>query len=135
MKIENEKEFFKRFNRSYTQADIDTWNAAIESTRPKLVKWEPRGGSWYLNNACNVTGVTYSNKNYRLTGSEFDTKQQAEKAAKARLKFQLLYKWLVENSNIVIETVRNKDIRLRLFDSVSFTIDLAEKIKSGEVEL
>lgn len=72
-------------------------SVTIEPPKPKIEKWQPRGGDWVIDAFGNVKLSTYmSSANF---GTEYPTKEAAEKARDAMRSHNLLLAWLTENDD------------------------------------
>jgi hypothetical protein len=107
-----------------------------QADKSESVKWEPKGGSYFIDLSGNVYRSTSTHQS-RSFGAERETQEQAEHAAEWMRKFNRLMCWFEENAP-------GHDIDI-LFDGGSVSIafvayqktidDLRIKIRDGVVEL
>ena len=71
----------------------------IEPPKPAITKWEPKPGIFTLRLAFGTSVISYSEDSYRLAGMEYQTKSQADSAAKAIRAYARQLAWLAENDD------------------------------------
>jgi hypothetical protein len=151
MEILNADEFHKQYHNyailnGYHQALIvEAWNAAIKSTQPKPVKWEPkRGGLAVLaTGEIKEIGLLFEASKEPVVkfGMSRETQEQAEKARDDYRVMHLLHTWLTEqgwNGQIKVESLycaRGERPILVFNQSENLTSKLFNGISSGEIEL
>jgi hydrogenase maturation factor len=116
---------------------IDEKIAEIESNKMEVapVKWEPKGGDYYVYHA-GIVVHSISSEDTRLFGSERETQEQAEHATEWMRKFNRLMCWFEENApghevNIIFDSC---SANIVFSASVDVIDDLRTKIRDG-VEL
>lgn len=120
-------------------------------------KWEPEGGEFYIWANCSIERG-HSDPDYRAFGTEYATREQAEKAAKAMRAHNRLLAYVaefatdwesgcdkgVERYYVYFDLARMKyahcyDVYTKNMCTVympeNVAIELASKLNSGEVEL
>ena len=70
----------------------------IDPTANKYAKWNPRGGTFQIESDMSVN-ENQSWRNYALAGMEYETKSEAQKAAKALRSCARQLAWLSENDD------------------------------------
>jgi len=70
----------------------------IQPPKPKITKWQPKGGKWIIRSDGYV-GILSSLKDYREFGTEYQTKEQAEWARDKMRSFNRQLAWLAENDD------------------------------------
>lgn len=70
----------------------------ISSPCKKIDKWEPKGGKWYVD-ILGRANKNHSIKESRLSGLEYQTKEQAEKARDLMRSHNRQIAWLMENDD------------------------------------
>jgi hypothetical protein len=100
------------------------------------VKWEPKGGDYYVYHAGIVVHST-SSEDTRLFGSERETQEQAEHAAEWMRKFNRLMCWFDENApGHEINIAFNTDSVDICFFALPEVIDnIRIQVRDGVVEL
>ena len=130
----------------------------IEPPKPTITKWEPIGGEYTIISSLTDVAKCKSTKPFRLTGVEYQTKAQADSAAKAIRAYARQLAWLAENDDgwvadwsnynqgkyfVYIEHKSNKVKGYRNFTDQSFgiiymsepnAIKLAQLMNDGIVE-
>jgi hypothetical protein len=127
----NELQYLK-----YMKTDIEAKIAEIESNQAK-VKWEPKGGSYFIDLSGNVYRSTSTHQS-RSFGAERETKEQAERAAEWMRKFNRLMCWFEENApvhDIGIVFDLSDEVSIRFYADRKAIDDLRTKIRDGVVEL
>ena len=71
----------------------------IEPPKPAITKWEPIGGAYTINSSLNLVAKCESTEPFRLSGVEYQTKSQADNAAKAIRAYARKLAWLAENDD------------------------------------
>ena len=71
----------------------------IEPLKPAITKWEPIGGRYTIDLMSLVSYETQSTNEYRLAGVEYQTKSQADSAAKQLRAYARQLAWLAENDD------------------------------------
>ena len=71
----------------------------IEPPKPAITKWEPAGGEYTIKTALDDVVKCKSAKPFRLVGLEYQTKSQADSAAKALRSYARQLAWLAENDD------------------------------------
>lgn len=71
----------------------------IEPPKQVITKWEPKSGDFRIAADLTVIKDTSSWKTYALAGLEYQTKTQAEQAAKALYSYARQLNWLHENDD------------------------------------
>ena len=71
----------------------------IEPPKPAITKWEPIGGAYTINSSLNLVAKCKSTMPFRLSGVEYQTKSQADNAAKAIRAYARQLAWLAENDD------------------------------------
>lgn len=71
----------------------------IEPPKPTITKWEPKPGIFTLRLAFDTSVIYYSDDSYRLAGMEYQTKSQADSAAKQLRAYARQLAWLAENDD------------------------------------
>lgn len=71
----------------------------IEPLKPTITKWEPKPGIFTLRLAFDTSVISYSDYSYRLAGMEYQTKSQADSAAKQLRAYARQLAWLAENDD------------------------------------
>ena len=71
----------------------------IEPPKPTITKWEPKPGVFTLRLAFGTSVISYSDDSYRLAGMEYQTKSQADSAAKQLRAYARQLAWLAENDD------------------------------------
>jgi hydrogenase maturation factor len=107
-----------------------------QAAKSAPVKWEPKGGDYYVYHA-GIVVHSISSEDTRLFGSERETKEQAEHAAEWMRKFNRLKCWCEENApghevNIIFDSY---SANIVFSASVDVIDDLRTKIRDGVVEL
>jgi hypothetical protein len=135
----NELQFLKNLI-----TDIEAKIAEIESNKMEVapvkcapVKWEPKGGDYYIDLAGNVHGSS-SVEQSRLFGIERETEEQAEHAAEWMRKFNRLMCWFEENApvhEIDIVFDMSEEVSISFYADRKIIDDLRIKIRDGVVEL
>jgi Fe-S cluster biogenesis protein NfuA len=117
------------------KTDIEAKIAEIEGSQSP-VKWEPKGGDYYIDLAGNVHGSS-SVKESRLFGIERETEEQAEHSAGWMRKFNRLLCWFDENApEHEINIAFNTDSVDICFFALPEVIDnIRIQVRDGVVEL
>jgi hypothetical protein len=126
----NELQFLKDL-----KTDIDAKIAEIEGSQSP-VKWEPKGGEWYVS-SCGIVCKSLPADHSRKFGTERETQEQAEHAAEWMRKFNRLMCWVEENApghEMSIEFYSDS-ASIRFTATPKIIDDLRTKIKYGVVEL
>jgi hydrogenase maturation factor len=117
---------------------IDEKIAEIESNKMEVapVKWEPKGGDYYVYHA-GIVVHSISSEDTRLFGSERETQEQAEHAAEWMRKFNRLMCWFEENApgHEVSIDFCSDSVSIGFYTTPKITGDLRTKIRDGVVEL
>ena len=71
----------------------------IEPPKPTITKWEPAGGEYTIKTALDDVVKCKSAKPFRLVGLEYQTKSQADSAAKQLRAYARQLAWLAENDD------------------------------------
>ena len=71
----------------------------IEPPKPVITKWEPAGGEYTIKISLDDVVKCKSAKPFRLVGLEYQTKSQADSAAKAIRAYARQLAWLAENDD------------------------------------
>ena len=71
----------------------------IEPPKPAITKWEPIGGAYFISSYLNNITKGKSTKLFRLSGVEYQTKSQADSAAKQLRAYARQLAWLAENDD------------------------------------
>ena len=71
----------------------------IEPPKPAITKWEPAGGEYTIKTALDDVVKCKSAKPFRLVGLEYQTKSQADSAAKQIRAYARQLAWLAENDD------------------------------------
>ena len=71
----------------------------IEPPKSAITKWEPKPGAFTINLVSLVSYEAGSNDKYRLAGAEYQTKAQADSAAKQLRAYARQLAWLAENDD------------------------------------
>jgi hydrogenase maturation factor len=107
-----------------------------QAAKSAPVKWEPKGGDYYVYHA-GIVVHSISSEDTRLFGSERETQEQAEHATEWMRKFNRLMCWFEENA-----PEHNMEMTFGIswagitFRSTPKVIDdLRTKIRDGVVEL
>ena len=66
---------------------------------PHITKWEPTGGEYTINSALDNVAKCKSTKPFRLSGVEYQTRSQADSAAKQLRAYARQLAWLAENDD------------------------------------
>ena len=74
-------------------------SVTIEPPKPKLEKWQPKGGEWFVNVTGEVFKSVYSPPEIVDFGLCYPTKEQAEKASEDMRQHNRPLVWLVENDD------------------------------------
>ena len=72
---------------------------AIEPPKPAITKWEPKPGAFIIDLILLASYKAVSNNKYRLAGAEYQTKSQADSAAKQLRAYARQLAWLAENDD------------------------------------
>jgi hydrogenase maturation factor len=117
-----------------------------QAAKSAPVKWEPKGGDYYVYHA-GIVVHSISSEDTRLFGSERETQEQAEHAAEWMRKFNRLMCWFEENApepyKLGGETEGHKigvyfdggSASITFFANVKVVDYLRAKIRDGVVEL
>jgi hypothetical protein len=124
----NELQFLKDL-----KTDIDAKIAEIEGSQSP-VKWEPKGGEWYVS-SCGIVCKSLPADHSRKFGTERETQEQARHAAEWMRKFNRLMCWFEENApghevNIIFDSY---SANIVFSASVDVIDDLRTKIRDGVV--
>lgn len=71
----------------------------IEPPKPVITKWEPAGGEYTIRTSLDDVVKCKSAKPFRLVGLEYQTKSQANSAAKQLRAYARQLAWLAENDD------------------------------------
>ena len=71
----------------------------IEPPKSAITKWEPKPGAFTIDLVSLVSYEAISNDKYRLAGAEYQTKSQADSAAKAIRAYARQLAYLAENDD------------------------------------
>ena len=71
----------------------------IEPPKSAITKWEPKPGAFTIDLVSLVSYEAISNDKYRLAGAEYQTKSQADSAAKALRAYARELAYLAENDD------------------------------------
>ena len=71
----------------------------IEPPKSAITKWEPKPGAFTIDLVSLVSYEAGSNDKYRLAGAEYQTKAQADLAAKQLRAYARQLAWLAENDD------------------------------------
>jgi transcription initiation factor TFIIIB Brf1 subunit/transcription initiation factor TFIIB len=126
----NELQFLKDL-----KTDIDAKIAEIEGSQSP-VKWEPKGGEWYVS-SCGIVCKSLPADHSRKFGTERETQEQARHAAEWMRKFNRLMCWFEENApghEVSIEFYSDS-AGIRFTATPKIIDDLRTKIRDGVVEL
>lgn len=80
----------------------------IEPPKPKVEKWQPKGGYFYIEQDGYITNQRSTNKPTAF-GMAYPTKEAAEKARDAMRKHNRLLAWLAENDDGWVANWRDDD--------------------------
>jgi hypothetical protein len=69
-----------------------------EETKTEIDKWKPKGGDWYISHY-GMVDTDYPSTHMREFGTEYQTKEQAEKARDIMKTHNRLLAWLAENDD------------------------------------
>ncbi len=69
----------------------------IEPPKSAITKWEPKPGAFTIDLVSLVSFGAFSNDKYRLAGMEYQTKSQADSAAKAIRTYARQLAWVSEH--------------------------------------
>jgi hypothetical protein len=120
------------------KTDIEAKIAEIESKAPVVpVKWEPKGGEYYIEIDGCVNKSLNSTHCARMFGIERETEEQAEHAVEWMRKFNRLMCWVEENApghEMSIEFYSDS-ASIRFTATPKIIDDLRTKIRDGVVEL
>jgi hypothetical protein len=108
-----------------------------QATNNAPVKWEPKGGCYFIDLSGNVYRSTSTHQS-RSFGAERETKEQAEHAAEWMRKFNRLLCWVEENApghDIGIVFDLSDEVSIRFYADRKAIDDLRTKIRDGVVEL
>ena len=81
----------------------------IEPPKSAIAKWEPKPGAFTINPISLVSYKAVSNDKYRLAGAEYQTKSQADSAAKQLRAYARQLAYLAENDDGWIADWFNKN--------------------------
>ena len=71
----------------------------IEPPKSAITKWEPKPGAFTIDLVSLISYEAFSNDKYRLAGAEYQTKSQADSAAKQLRAYARQLAWLAENDD------------------------------------
>ncbi len=71
----------------------------IEPPKPAITKWEPKPGAFTIDLLSLVSYEAPSSNEYRLAGVEYQTRSQADSAAKQLRAYARQLAWLAENDD------------------------------------
>lgn len=71
----------------------------IEPPKPTITKWEPIGGTYYIYTSLSSVAKCKSTQPFRLAGVEYQTRSQADSAAKQLRAYARQLAWLAENDD------------------------------------
>ena len=80
------------------QALLNGESVTIEPPKPKVEKWQPKGGEWFVAGEGSIP-KQQSYKKFANFGTEYPTKEAAEKARDAMRTHNRLLAWLAENDD------------------------------------
>jgi hypothetical protein len=117
------------------KSDIEAKIAEIEGSQSP-VKWEPKGGSYFIDLSGNVYRSTSTHQS-RSFGAERETEEQAERAAEWMRKFNRLMCWFEENApgHDIDILLASADVSITFSATPKTIDDLRTKIRDGVVEL
>ena len=147
-------------NKQQLQQEIEQLKKQLEEKQKALAaipdKWEPKGGSFVILGDGNISELN-SFDDYRYFGSEYATRQQAEKAAKAMRTHNRLLAYVAEFApdsfcselcfaSVTYDPQKNKWVTVvqgcmayrsptDVYMPTKVAEELASKLNSGEVEL
>lgn len=81
----------------------------IEPPKPAITKWEPKPGKFTIDLISLVPYEAASNDKYRLAGVEYQTKSQADNAAKAIRAYARQLAWVSEHCDGWVADWSNRD--------------------------
>ena len=89
---------------------------AIEPPKPAITKWEPKPGAFIIDLILLASYKAVSNNKYRLAGAEYQTKSQADSAAKQLRAYARQLAWLAENDDgWVADWSNNRQIKFYVY--------------------
>lgn len=83
-------------------------SVTIEPPKPKIEKWQPKGGEWSVKQNGKLLRCN-SVTEFRIFGTEYQTEEQAEKARDAMRTHNRLLAWLAENDDGWVANWRDDD--------------------------